>query len=143
MKGNHRFSGNIPEKGKGANSHRNAKGYCICPACVYAVQHEAGIPCKSLICPDCKTSLVRKDGGAPEVKNITGTGNTTNVPVEGRKVVFPQVMSEKCTACGACIDVCPASAIVLRDGKAFVINDFCRNCKICLRVCRFNAFKLA
>ncbi len=35
--------------------------YCICPNCNYEIQHQPGIPCFSLTCPDCKTSLIRKN----------------------------------------------------------------------------------
>ncbi len=34
--------------------------FCECPKCEYHVLHEPGVPCFSLTCPDCKTSLIRK-----------------------------------------------------------------------------------
>ncbi len=34
--------------------------FCICPRCDYQTPHEAGVPCFSQTCPDCKTSLIRK-----------------------------------------------------------------------------------
>lgn len=40
-------------KGKGAG------GYCICPKCGYKVEHRRGVPCSTLICPNCKISLRR------------------------------------------------------------------------------------
>lgn len=36
-------------------------GYCICPKCDYKVEHSAGIPCGSLLCPHCNVRMVRKD----------------------------------------------------------------------------------
>ncbi|MCD6434153.1 MAG: cation transporter [Candidatus Diapherotrites archaeon] len=36
-------------------------GYCICPKCNYKVEHRRGIPCATLKCPKCGTTLVRSD----------------------------------------------------------------------------------
>ena len=38
----------------------NQKEFCICSNCGYETQHQPGIPCFSLTCPECKTSLIRK-----------------------------------------------------------------------------------
>lgn len=72
----------------------------------------------------------------------------------GPKTCLPLVkfiiIPDKCTACGACKDVCPERAIV---GKAplpyialsepFVIQDKkCTRCGRCLPVCEFNAIVL-
>ncbi len=35
-------------------------GYCVCPKCGYKVEHQRGIPCSALQCPNCKTNLERK-----------------------------------------------------------------------------------
>jgi hypothetical protein len=34
-------------------------GYCVCPNCGEKVNHTAGVPCTSLKCPKCGSSLVR------------------------------------------------------------------------------------
>lgn len=52
---------------------------------------------------------------------------------------YPKVNTELCTACGACIDVCPMEAIVMEDGKARIIEENCSNCRICARYCPVNA----
>jgi NAD-dependent dihydropyrimidine dehydrogenase PreA subunit len=41
---------------------------------------------------------------------------------------------EKCTGCGACVEVCPADAIKLEDEKA-VISDECIDCGACVAQC--------
>ncbi|MDA8339091.1 MAG: FAD-binding protein [Nitrospiraceae bacterium] len=41
---------------------------------------------------------------------------------------------EKCTGCGQCIDSCPFTAIVLKEGRAF-INEYCQFCRACLSIC--------
>lgn len=35
-------------------------GYCICPRCGLRVSHQAGVPCRSLICPDCSIPMIRE-----------------------------------------------------------------------------------
>jgi cation diffusion facilitator family transporter len=50
-----RFKEEIKEaKGRGPG------GYCICPKCSYRVEHQPGVPCSSLICPNCKIHLKRE-----------------------------------------------------------------------------------
>ncbi len=44
------------------------------------------------------------------------------------------VSIEKCTGCGQCIDSCPFTAIVLKEGRAF-INEYCQFCRACLSIC--------
>jgi predicted DNA-binding protein (UPF0251 family) len=42
------------------NTGLELKEYCICPTCDYEMPHQAGIPCFSNTCPDCKVTLIRK-----------------------------------------------------------------------------------
>lgn len=44
------------------------------------------------------------------------------------------VKSNLCTGCETCISSCPYTAIVLKDGKAF-ITEYCQLCRACLSVC--------
>jgi len=39
---------------------RGPGGYCVCKRCGYRVEHQPGVPCSSLICPNCKTHLTRE-----------------------------------------------------------------------------------
>lgn len=48
--------------------------------------------------------------------------------------------SDKCTACGACIEVCPSKCIEFRENefgekKAYVHSENCIDCKQCARAC--------
>lgn len=49
---------------------------------------------------------------------------------------------ERCTGCGACLEVCPTGALYLVDGKAAVDNALCRECEACLGVCPTEAISL-
>jgi len=45
-----------------------------------------------------------------------------------------EVVVERCTGCGQCIESCPYTSIVIKDGKAF-INEYCQFCRTCLSIC--------
>lgn len=44
------------------------------------------------------------------------------------------VNTDRCTGCETCVESCPFTAIVMKDGKAFV-NEYCQFCRACLSVC--------
>lgn len=49
------------------------------------------------------------------------------------------VISEKCKACKMCMKIgCPA--ISFKNGKAFVDSTLCTGCKVCVQMCKFDAF---
>jgi ferredoxin len=50
------------------------------------------------------------------------------------------VAENKCTGCGACLDVCPAEAIRVSNGKAMILLE-CVGCGACPRVCPEGAIK--
>lgn len=35
-------------------------GFCVCPRCGYRVEHQRGVSCSTLICPNCKIPLKRE-----------------------------------------------------------------------------------
>lgn len=53
--------------------------------------------------------------------------------------VKPHIKKEECTACGCCINVCPVSAIIWRDKKAFIDQKICVGCGECICACKFDA----
>lgn len=52
-----------------------------------------------------------------------------------------KVNEEKCIGCGACVDVCPISAIRMEDSKA-IISDDCVECGACASACSQEAITL-
>lgn len=57
---------------------------------------------------------------------------------------------ERCSGCGACVEVCPTGAVYLVDGKAVVDQKLCRDCPavaagdtaICITACPMEAITL-
>ena len=45
-----------------------------------------------------------------------------------------KVDKEKCNGCSACKDICPVSAIEIKEEKA-VISDACVECGLCIDQC--------
>ena len=50
--------------------------------------------------------------------------------------------AERCTGCGACLEVCPTGALYLVDGKATVDGTLCHECEACLATCSTEAIAL-
>jgi len=60
---------------------------------------------------------------------------------------MPQTMAvtidkEKCTGCGACVEVCPVEALKLVDDKSVVDPDTCIDCGTCVDECPVEAITL-
>lgn len=49
-------------------------------------------------------------------------------------------VSDRCTGCGTCLDVCPVEAIRIEDGRAKITIE-CMDCGACLSVCPEGAIK--
>ncbi len=50
-----------------------------------------------------------------------------------------KIDSDKCVACGGCIDLCPAIAISMIDDLVIIDDQLCTECGICVKVCPMNA----
>jgi uncharacterized Fe-S center protein len=53
--------------------------------------------------------------------------------------VKPHIISKKCVMCGACIAICPVSAISEKEKKAFIDTKACVGCGECLCACLYEA----
>ncbi len=53
---------------------------------------------------------------------------------------MPYYVSDKCTGCGSCLDVCPTDAMHMENGLA-VITMECIDCGACPRFCPEGAIK--
>jgi hypothetical protein len=49
--------------------------------------------------------------------------------------IAPVINLERCIGCMKCINVCPAGALTLRDGKAVIDPSKCIGCATCIAVC--------
>lgn len=50
---------------------------------------------------------------------------------------------DRCDGCGDCVEVCPAEAIQLVEGKAQIDPDLCIECEVCVKACPKGAIKVA
>lgn len=56
-------------------------------------------------------------------------------------VAHPRVQAKACRDCGACLPHCPSSAILRKEGKAWIDDDLCLGCGECLVVCKHGAVR--
>jgi uncharacterized protein (DUF362 family) len=52
------------------------------------------------------------------------------------------IPTEKCTACGQCVEICPKQAIQIKNHKAVVNYKKCISCYCCHEICPYNAITL-
>ena len=52
------------------------------------------------------------------------------------------IPTEKCTACGQCVEICPKQAIQIREHRASVDYTKCITCYCCHEICPYEAIKL-
>ncbi|HJJ99352.1 MAG TPA: 4Fe-4S binding protein [Methanocorpusculum sp.] len=52
------------------------------------------------------------------------------------------VNKDKCVDCGTCVDICPAAAIELDNGKAAVDASACVDCETCVDECPESAIHM-
>lgn len=78
-------------------------------------------------------------GYAGAIKNVAMGMSCKPTKQVQHSSVRPQITEGKCTACGCCIQICPAAAISLKNKKAFVNQEACLGCGECLCACKFDA----
>ncbi len=57
-------------------------------------------------------------------------------------VVHPRVNAKACRDCGACLDHCPAGAIIKVEGGVSISGPKCTGCGECLVACKFGAIRI-
>jgi len=76
-------------------------------------------------------------GGA--LKNIGMGCATREGKLSQHSDISPIVHAANCTACGACVEACPADCFAIVNNKAVIDNAKCTGCATCIAVCNFNA----
>lgn len=51
------------------------------------------------------------------------------------------IITDACTACGACTSVCPVEAISEGEDKYSIDPDLCTDCGLCADECAFDAIE--
>ena len=62
--------------------------------------------------------------------------------MQSKSRLRPQADAELCTACGACIDHCPVSALTMKEDFPVVDADICITCFCCQEICPEKAMAL-
>lgn len=53
------------------------------------------------------------------------------------------LLSEQCTGCGRCLEVCPHEVFAVKEGKAVILDkDRCMECGACANNCAFGALRV-
>ncbi|MBN2262073.1 MAG: 4Fe-4S binding protein [Prolixibacteraceae bacterium] len=139
------------------NSRRTL--FCVCNHCGYTMAHTRGLPCREMICPYCKISLVsgmpsqiesnvsvanNVEGLTPRLAKTMKNENAVKKEQSEKEstqnaIAIPVVDAQKCTGCGICVDACKRGAISLVKGIAHISPDLCVNCRLCVRKCPVGA----
>lgn len=55
------------------------------------------------------------------------------------KIIFIEIIEDKCDLCGCCVGVCPHDALELSEFKLSLIEESCTNCAKCVWSCPVEA----
>ena len=99
------------------------------------------IDCDYMVCLSHITGHMQAGvGGA--IKNL-GMGCASRAgKLEQHSSVLPEVLKEKCIACGVCMKWCPTDAITIKNGKASIDENKCIGCGECTVVCKVGAVEI-
>lgn len=79
-------------------------------------------------------------GFAGAIKNVAMGMSCRSTKQVQHSSLKPSIIKNKCTACGCCIQICPASAIRFDEHhKAQINQEMCIGCGECLCACKFDA----
>lgn len=106
------------------NAGLGGGGMCVCTSCGSTVNHQRGVPCYEMKCPDCDSPMTR-DGLVDRKEGVKK----------------PSVIESKCVGCARCVNVCPYEAITMTNGKAVIDQHKCVGCGQCISSCPVNAIK--
>ena len=67
-------------------------------------------------------------GYAGAIKNVAMGISCRSTKQVQHSSLKPRVIEKKCTACGCCVAICPAKAILLKEGEAFIEQKVCVGC---------------
>lgn len=60
-----------------------------------------------------------------------------------RNVASLELIPEKCTGCGMCVEVCPHEVFALKNRRAVIVaSDDCMECGACVNNCAFGALSV-
>jgi len=59
--------------------------------------------------------------------------------IRERRISMVKIDTNKCTACGGCIDLCAEIAISMINDLVTVNEELCTGCNICIKVCPMRA----
>lgn len=86
---------------------------------------------------------VLKDFKLPPLGGEAIAGDPAVIEIlEAKTLLRPVADSELCTACGACVDHCPVSALEFQDDIPVVLADTCITCFCCQEICPEKAITL-
>jgi len=81
-------------------------------------------------------------GYAGSIKNVAmGMSSRAGKQIQ-HSSIKPMINVDKCTMCGACIDVCPVSAISELSNNAYINTKACVGCAECIAACKIQAVNI-
>jgi uncharacterized Fe-S center protein len=75
------------------------------------------------------------------IKNVGMGLSSRSGKMRQHSAMKPEVIPEKCEACGKCRKWCPTEAIGEKEGVSYISQQNCIGCGECISVCRYGAVK--